>query len=175
MAQPVAIAQQLPHTGTSGCGDLLWPPHMTTLWRRDLVIERAQLLREELLIFHEQLEQKGFLYSKPHGGSLLFSSCCHFISQSVSLSPSALTWAHLGCARWFIQTSAAALSDGTVKQRQRREWRGWNITSTHSCAVKSCTGAMPSSSSALTSVTEKGKKRPSQSLLRHLGPLHYAN
>lgn len=68
MAQPVAIAQQLPHTGTSGCGDLLWPPHMTTLWRRDLVIERAQLLREELLIFHEQLEQKGFLYSKPHGG-----------------------------------------------------------------------------------------------------------
>lgn len=158
MALPVVIAQQLPQAATSGFGDLLWPPLVTTLERRDLLRGRAQLLREELLILHGQLEQKDFLYSKPLGGNPLFSSCCHFISQSVSLSPLAFMLAHLGRAQWFIRTSAAALSNGTVKQRQRREWRGWNRTSTHTCAVKSSTGAMPSTSSAFTSVTEKGKR-----------------
>lgn len=68
MALPVVIAQQLPQAATSGFGDLLWPPLVTTLERRDLLRGRAQLLREELLILHGQLEQKGFLYSKPHGG-----------------------------------------------------------------------------------------------------------
>lgn len=90
MAQHVATAQQLPQAGTSGFGDLLWPSRMTALWRRDLMIGRAQLLREELLILHGQLEQKCFLYSKPLGGKSSLFLLLSFYFQNVSLSPSAL-------------------------------------------------------------------------------------
>lgn len=97
-AQALSHAQQLPQAATSGFGDLLWPPLVTTLERRDLLRGRAQLLREELLILHGQLEQKGFLYSKPHGGKPSLLLLLSFYFPKRVLVPK-MCPAHLGRAQ----------------------------------------------------------------------------